>query len=179
MEARLGHAPVHAGKVDGVDAGKVGAGAGKLGAGLVEEAGAEGPHGAHAAVVGGRAADGERDVAHAARDGVGDQLAGAVGAGKARVPLRRGKQGQAGGGGHLDDRETPGKKPVARLDGAAQRVGHGKRHALAAERGHEGVDRPLPAVGDLERVEGRVREEGRGLLGQKLSGAGRGDGALE
>ena len=179
MEVRLCHALVHTGKVDAANAREVSAHALELFSRLAHKARAEGTHGAHAAVVGGRAADGERDVTHAAGDGVGDELAGAVGAGAKRVPLRKREQGQAGGGGHLDDREATRQNPVARLDGAAQRVRDAKRHALAAEGGHQGVNRAFSAVGDLQGGEGRVWKEGCGFLGQKLSGASRGDGALE
>ena len=127
-----------------------------------------------AGVVGGRAADAEDDLVHAARDRILDELARAVGGGDQRVALVLRHQRQPGGLRHLDDggalvaeQAIGGQHSVAerardldlddlaagsvdqRLHGALAPVGHGHLDVLGV--GPHALEAGLDLARDLQR----------------------------
>ncbi|ERL06312.1 hypothetical protein HMPREF1316_1258 [Olsenella profusa F0195] len=148
--------------IDGPHMGKVGAAAHELAAVLVQKACAQRAHAAHAAVVGGRAAHRKGDVRASLHQGVRDELARPVGRRAQGIALVRAKQRQARCRGHLDDGTTGSQKAVARLHGTPQRVMHAHRAHLAAHGRHDGVHRPLAAIGH-----GHARARGVGEVGMR------------
>jgi hypothetical protein len=139
------------------------------------------------AAVGGRAAaDGDEDLARAARGGGQDQLARTARRGAPRIALGGGEQREAGRLRHLDDggRGAVDEAEVA-VDGAPAWIGGARRHELTAACLDEQRHRPLAAVGDgaevglpagLVEPGGERARHGRRVEGA-LEGVGRDEGA--
>ena len=194
MEAGLAHARVKGGDVDCGNAGQVGAAAGELATAGVQKARAERAHAAHAAVVGGAAANGQRHVARSGVQRGADELAGTVGTREQRVLLARRKEREAGGSGHLYDGAPAGQHGVGGVHRTAQGVAHANPPQLTTtglcERGGRAVTtvrhvdaearaaRKVPTRGFLEQARGsrgrerpleRVRRKDK--LGRAIHGA--------
>ena len=114
----------------------------------VQEAHAECLRQPGARIVGGGAADAEDNLLDAAGDGVGDELAGAVGRRDQRVALVLRHEREARRFRHLDDRGAAvAEEPIGGLHAVAERRRHLRLHDRSAGRVDQRLNRPLPAVG--------------------------------
>ena len=171
---------VQLGYVDAADLLQVFPAAIQLPALRIQEANAQGADTAHAAVVGGAAADGNGQLREALVQGVADQLAGAVAGGAQGVPLVHGHHGQAGGRRHFQHRPVFVQPAVAGLGGLHQRSVHQGLHPAAVLRRHHRVGGALAAVGyGHPAVLDVLPEDGPGGLGQQLHRLLAGKGTLE
>ena len=134
---------------------------------------------AHAAVVGGGSAYGERDVGGAVVERVQDELARAVGARAQRVERLARHEGYPRGGSHLDDGAVAGQKAVRGTDGIAERALDLGRDEAAVGCRHDRLDRALAAVGHAEAEALDVAERGAGLGLKQLRRTCRRDRPLE
>ena len=132
-----------------------------------------------AAVGGGGAADRDEDHLRPARDRVGDQLAGAVGARGPGVALVLRDEREPGGRRHLDQRGAALlDEAVARLDLAAERVLDPRGDGLAAEVDEHRVERAVAAVGQRQEV-GRHQPGALEPAADRAGDLGGAEGSLE
>ena len=132
-----------------------------------------------AAIVGSAAAQAQNDTLRAAPESMGYELAYAVGGGVGH-PAILPHQGQARGGGHLDDGGFPiREKPVVGRKGAAIGVPAGHGYFFAAQSPKEGIHRTLAAVSHREGTHPGLRVPAAYFPGNNVTDLPRGQAALE
>ena len=135
---------------------------------FVQEGYAERLHGAHTAVIGGAAADGDGYVTDTGIQRMSDEHAGADTGCFGGVALVGGDERQAGGLGHLDDGLLTGQQAIACTHRVAQRPKHWNGLEGAAQRVYDRIHGAFAAVGDTQCARLGLREDlGRSLCQQR------------
>ena len=137
---------------------------------LIEETNAEGGGEAHAAIIGRRSSDRDRDLRVAGIQRRLQQLTGAIGGGVQRIPLLFRHHWKSGCRRHLEDGLRVRQTAIEALLHLHQRAMYRHRDDLATSRLHHGISGTLTAVCDRHTTRLTASENLLGCLREELDG---------